>query len=141
MRSLKCLSLLAAGLFSVVVAVGCGGEPKLQTAQVTGTVTYKGELLKTGDVTFIPVVSGPAAMGTIGPDGKYTLQTAGQPGAVPGKYRVSIIAVEITPGSPEDPNAGARQLIPEKYGSDSTSGLEREIVAGKENVIDFALED
>jgi hypothetical protein len=141
MQFSKHLLMLAAGLSLLAVVAGCGGEPKLQTATVTGTVTYKGEVLKTGDVTFIPVTAGPAAMGSIGPDGKYTLQTAGQPGAVPGKYRVAIVAVEVTPGLPEDPNAGSRQLIPEKYGSDSTSGLEREVVADKENVIDFTLED
>ncbi len=49
-----------------------------------------------------------------------------------------IIAIEDRGGLPEDPDSGQRALLPDKYGSDQTSGLTA-VVGEEDNVVDFYL--
>src|SRR5262245_54721186 len=131
------LSLLA--LTAALAAAGCGGGPR--TAAVRGTVTYQGKPVPNGTVTFVPA-AGPHATGEIGPDGSYTLTTvrAGD-GAVPGAYKVVIVALQDMAGRlPEDRTPLPPPIVPTKYTSIATTDLTAEVREG-ENTIDFALGD
>lgn len=126
----------------LLMSAGCGGSAKQwKVAPVTGKVSYKSAPVPMGTVTFIPMRSGPTATGEIDKDGNYSLTTPeGGKGAVVGSYKVIITAVDYRPGLPEDPNAGIKALIPEKYSDVEKSGLAGEVKEDK-NVIDFNLAD
>src|SRR4051812_21842961 len=78
--------------------LGCGEDDGIgQRYPVSGKVTYKGELLKAGNVAFLPDGvggSGRAASGVI-KAGYYTMTTSTSTtgdGVLPGKYKVGINA-------------------------------------------------
>ena len=127
-----------------LLLAGCdGGAPQL--APVGGKVSYQGVLLRGGTIVFVPDAdrgnNGPLAKGTIQVDGKYTLKTGDMPGAMPGWYRVTVIAVEES-RYPAGSNGLSvpRSLVPEKYRDPQLSDLTCEIKPGQENGIDFNLE-
>jgi hypothetical protein len=148
--------LVAAGLLLVA---GCGEDDGIgQRYRVTGTVTYNGKPLEQGTINF--QTKTPEARGASGDiqGGAYSLttRTSGD-GALPGKYRVSIVAkdvdlsdVEATSkkfrgAMPSKKDLGkafqkSKRLIPAKYESPGTSGLEAE-VKEQSNTIDFSLTD
>ncbi len=121
-----------------VLLSGCGGSP-YRTVPVGGTVTYQGQPVTSGTVTFVPDKPGPAASGAIRPDGTYALSTDGVPGAVPGRYTVMIISLGNTAGAlPEQRNPLPPLRLPEKYSNNRRSGLTAEVL-DRNNVINFAL--
>jgi hypothetical protein len=107
---------------------------------VSGTVTYKGQPVAFGQVTFIHI-QGHTAFGPI-QDGRYSMR------APVGDCRVAISTLETDP--PEDPKAGRRlarpgmvipkSFIPEKYQRPEKSGLTFK-VEDKVNAADFPLKD
>ena len=85
--------VLAAGL---LVASGCSDDGLGKRYPVSGTVTYNGKPLEKGQINFLPTApDGRSASGDI-QAGEYSLttQTPGD-GALPGKYRVTIIATDV----------------------------------------------
>lgn len=147
----------AAGLLAIF---GCGGDdsglPKRYP--VTGTVTYNNEPVPKGTVVFEPTnmaAGGIVAAGSI-ENGKYTLSTsgAGADGALPGEYKVCIIAKDTDMSAVEaNRNGGAgrqddvfkaekkaKALVPKKYLRTDTSGLTAK-VEEKSNTVDFPLTD
>jgi hypothetical protein len=78
--------------------------------RVQGKVTYKGEPLKYGTVSFVPDASkgtdGPIATGTIKEDGTYILSTdEGGDGALVGHHKVSVVGLDPTPISKDQEKA------------------------------------
>lgn len=135
---------LAAALsvfLAFLLVTGCGGGPKLPpTAPVSGVVTLNNHPLPRGMVQFVPDVSkgtnGAPAVGNIGPDGRFKLQTAGKDGAIVGQHKVAVESrqeVDMSKGS------WAPSLIPEKYNNPDRSGLTFEVKAGKDNTFDIQL--
>jgi hypothetical protein len=135
---------------------GCGGAT---TAPVSGRVTYNGKPVTAGRIMFYPE-SGRAAVGQLGPDGRYTLTTL-QPGdgALLGSHRVAIEATRVGPGSYQAPRSLEEEvelsrkgapggkvlvagkvewLVPEKYARPETSGLTATVRSGP-NEINFDL--
>ncbi len=153
----KVVSMLA-GL-GLVLVLGCGDDSGLgKRYPVSGTVTYKGQPLEKGDITFRPAqAAGRAAHGTIS-GGTYSLSTAGDnDGALPGTYMVSIVAREVDIAKAQEEakaknrvvfmqkvaaqaHKTAKSLIPAKYESPDTSGLKGD-VKEQSNQIDFPLTD
>jgi hypothetical protein len=80
----------------LLALTGCGGE---KLGQVTGTVTVAGRPVAGGTIQFVPA-TGKAAVGSINPDGSYTLTTyrTGD-GALVGPHKVVIHATRVGPGS------------------------------------------
>jgi hypothetical protein len=113
-------------------------------ARVRGTVTYKGQPVKQGTISFVPRdAAKPGASSRIGPDGTYDLQTQ-EPGdgARLGEYRVivsgydpKILDTVRAPGTPVE----RKTEIPKKYENADTSGLTATVKAGS-NTFDFPLE-
>jgi hypothetical protein len=134
-------------LFSIIclgfITSGCEQEtPSL--APVGGKVFYQDYPVPSGAIVFVPDAdrgnNGPLAQGTIQRDGKYTIQTNSQSGAMPGWYRVTVIAVEESSNGGHRMGAAApRSLVPEKYRDPRISDLACEVKAGRENTINFNL--
>ncbi len=128
----------------LITGAGCGsGKPGL--SPVHGRITYKGTSLSCGTIVFTPDASrghrGGLARSEIRADGTYTLRTETSFGALPGWYRVTVMAVEMPAGPASgQPYPIPRSLLPEKYRDPELAGLVREVKAGSDNVIDFALD-
>ena len=129
-------------IIGLVFFAGCeGGTASL--ASVSGKVFYQNQPLPRGTVVFVPDAdrgnNGPLAQGTIQGGGSYTIQTGEKPGAMPGWYRVTVIAVENTSGFSLNGSAVPRSLVPERYRDPELSDLACEVKAGQENSINFNL--
>jgi len=156
---------------AVVAIFGCADPSGLpRRYPVSGTVTHNGKPLDGGNVNFTPTdPNGRAASGAI-TDGQYSLTTHDPgDGALPGSYKVSIVAKEIDPSKVEvkvktatkgglseaqkqalalqfqqfsigKAAAAAKNLIPAHYSSPETSGLTFE-VKETSNTANFELKD
>ena len=116
--------LRPAALAGVALLAGCGGS-----GSVSGKVTLDGQPLTTGTVTFHPVGSGPVAIGTIGPDGRYELAVGQDRSVPPGDYVVTVeatepVAAEPAPAKgPPRPPAAPKGLTPDKYADKAATDL------------------
>jgi hypothetical protein len=127
----------------LVLLAGCGGgDDKLP--QVQGRVFFRGTPLNGGTIVFTPDPDrgghGPLAAGEIQPDGRYTLYTGQEPGAVPGWHKVTV-----APASPiQPPNNGAgvvpMAVLPRQYSHPERSGQVHEVKPGIGNNIDIYLD-
>lgn len=145
--SASCLSSLCLGLL-----VGCaGGDSNPPTYPVTGTVTYKGQPADGATVILVPIsAEAKGATGTTDAEGKFTMTTfVNGDGARPGDYAVKVFKYEFQdPGPTEaemetnttleeeeemyDPDAEseappAKNLLPQKYASETTSGFKHTV--------------
>jgi hypothetical protein len=163
---------LSIAVMALAVSFGCGDSSGLpRRYPVSGTVTYQGKPLEGGNVNFTPTdpANGRAASGAIS-GGQYSLTTHNPgDGALPGSYKVSIVAKEIDPSKVEvkvktatkggltdaqkqaialqfqqfsigKAAAAAKNLIPAHYSSPETSGLTFE-VKETSNTANFELKD
>jgi hypothetical protein len=127
-------------LSTALLAAGCG----IPTGDVTGTVSYKGQPLKTGSVTFFTQHG--ARGDLINEDGTYTVRD------VPcGEAKVTVVSQDdekmvayvkaLSAASREKkdkgaaalpalPPSGTFALIPEKYGIPEQSGLSASVNRG-----------
>jgi hypothetical protein len=127
----------------ILLALGCGsGSEFPETTPVSGKISFKGEPVTKGTITFQPD-QGQAATGMIQPDGTYTLSTfAEKDGAIPGHHKVMIIANDgdstMIPGSSPGYKK-PKDLIPKKFAALNTSGLEAQVSKDKPTV-DFNLQ-
>ncbi len=133
----------AAGAAAILALqlTGCGGGPELPPmAPVSGKVTLNGTPLTRGTVQFVPDKSqgtqGPPALGMIGPDGRYSLKTAGVEGAIVGHHKVRV---ESRQQPKDETDTMPPSLIPERYGNENASGLAFEVQAGQKNDIPISL--
>jgi hypothetical protein len=142
-----------------LIAIGCGDDSGLaKRYSVKGTVTYKNQPIQKGRIDFLPTSKdGRAASGDI-TDGSYFLTTSvNGDGAIPGKYKVTVSAIEVDlpPEAKTSQGGGqafaqskargevmkkAKLLVPKKYGSETTTDLGAEVEA-KSNKFDFDLVD
>jgi hypothetical protein len=111
---------------------GCG-SPALPTGSVSGKVTYNGQPLTAGVVTFINEKAGIGASSEIDASGSYRVASIRT-----GEYNGAIHRQPPKPESPKQ-DAEARKLnIPDKYQAPQTSGLTATVKEGK-NTADFRL--
>lgn len=124
------------GLVLAAVA-GCGPSgPELHPA--AGRVSFKGGgPVPAGAIEFDPAGAGPAARGKLDADGRFTLSTDGRPGAAAGSYRVVIVQLAADGGAGRV-HKHKGYAVHRRYASPDTSGVTREVVAGRAN--DFAIE-
>jgi hypothetical protein len=128
----------------LLLAGGCGGGGTSPLATVKGKVLYRGRPLPTGTIVFAPDSvrgnHGPLARAAIQPDGSYALQTDDVPGAAPGWYRVTVIALDATAATSGQSFAVPHSLLPDKYRDPQLSGLSCEVKPERVNGINFNLE-
>lgn len=132
------------------VAGGCGSKSSVKTGRASGKVTFKGQPLTEGVVSFVGEQGG-AGTGMIGSDGNYTLRTATGLSIPVGVYTVSVMPASPIPT--DDPETAMRKAvankgikppslssqIPVKYQSPSTSDIKKEITEG-DNTINIDLQ-
>lgn len=129
------MSFRAFAIFPILLLLGCGSS-SLDAIPVTGTVTYRGQPLIGGTVSFHPAGGGQGrpANARINPDGSFaafTLQSS--PGLTPGEYNVSVLYLE-RPLTEAAPSASKIQ-IPPHYSSPETSGLTLRVSSGDDPII------
>jgi len=137
-----------AGLSWLAAGWGCSASSSLNTIPVEGRVTYKGQPVTHGTVTFMPRDAAEGtprrpATGAIQSDGTYRLGTLSpEDGAVPGEYQVVIVSITSGP-SPEQPDAPEVWAVPKHYGNPVQSGLQASIPAEAKGPLkfDFDLQD
>lgn len=130
-------------LFGFLWTAGCGGPSGPERAEVFGTVTFDGEPISQGSISFLPQegTNGPSAGGLI-VDGKYDVS---ERGPALGSYRVEIqssrkTGKKIEAGPPSPPGTMIDEIemyIPTKYNRES--GLTVEVKSGR-NEFNFKLE-
>jgi hypothetical protein len=142
-----CLSLMFPLLNS-----GCGADPSMpKLGKVTGNVTYKGQPVKAGSVTFTPDsvkggATGQNALGQIEPDGSYELTTFNTgDGAILGQHVVTVQAYADTEAfKPKADGTYSYKLpkptIPLKYTKSDTTPLRLTVAEGA-NKLDIELKD
>ncbi|MDB5336114.1 MAG: hypothetical protein JWN70_1733 [Planctomycetaceae bacterium] len=115
-----------------LLAIGCAPAPP-KTVKVKGIVSFNGEKLTSGTISFVPTTITPGEAihpVTVELDngGNYNLSTfnAGD-GVSPGQYSVTVVSYD----RPPDPATPGQEVwsIPRKYGNPQASGLRAEIRA------------
>jgi hypothetical protein len=146
------------GVLAVALA-GCQEGGVGDTVEATGKVTYNGAPVSGANVMF----SGPGLSATAFTDanGDFQLTTRGQPGAIPGTYKVTITRITAAPTGgaeyvdplkglpkPVDPSAAPtptetpKSEIPAKYTDAGTTPLERTVTDDPaKNKFDIVLTD
>jgi len=128
------LKLVACGIALMACLTGCGRSDGL--TEISGTVSYDGQPVKQGAITFLPADGkGPTAATPIA-DGKYSVKVA------PGKKLVKIEGYKVTgqhPFSASNPRivVDQEQILPPRYNTQSE--LTRDIASG-DHRCDFTLE-
>ena len=150
----------------IAAAAGCGGSDGPDLHSAGGTVTLQGGPLANASVTSIPVNSdgttaGPVASAVTDQNGAFQLSTGGEPGAVAGTHKVTVMlyqddaqtaAPSYPPKSAEEAKRmqemmqeqmfpgrsgkfeeKGKSLVPEKYTSMKTTPLQFEVKPGGEN--------
>lgn len=150
----SCRTAIQLGWLIVVLGVADGcGDSRPRLAPVSGSITYKGNAVEAGTVTFYPVSGGRPAIGRIETDGSYRMSSFSPgDGVAPGEYRVSVESRNAARASPSfktfeeelahdgvlDSGASVAWRVPEQFARPDTSGLTA-VVANASNVIDFEL--
>ncbi|HUG90179.1 MAG TPA: hypothetical protein VML55_05070 [Planctomycetaceae bacterium] len=144
-------------------------DGRKKAVPATGTITYKGNAVEGAEVAFRPNIPPPppgktnvmsdakGAVARTDASGKFTLTTyATGDGAIPGDYFVTVTKWEGPPPSTitsnedpaYDPDAAeaestppAKNLLPEKYAQERTSGLTATVTEDGPNDFAFDLTD
>jgi len=125
----------AAAVLLAAALAGCSSGPA--TGEVFGKVTFKGQPVTEGTITFLNPNEGGAAEAEIGKDGSYTVSGK----VVVGEYLVVITPpvhiVDTDPGkSPPAPVEKPAPNIPQKYRQQGTTPFKETIKPGK-NELNF----
>jgi len=128
-------------VFAALIALtaGTSGCSSAGAASVEGKVSYGGEPIDVGTITFIPTSGEGVKRGGLIEKGAYKVDA--KAGPAPGSHRVEIRWAK--PTGKKSKNEFGEEIerrqegLPEKYHAEST--LTADIKAGK-NVIDFELE-
>jgi hypothetical protein len=112
----------------------CSTDPIGKTYPVKGKVYLDGVLLQAGSVGFFPAnyEGAPAfeAAGKIKQDGTYELSTRGKPGALLGRYKVTVVLQ-----SKVEPNRAGEvvSLVPKEFTNKETTPLKMEVIEKPED--------
>lgn len=134
MRSVRFVrAACATAAVSLAVVAGCSSGPA--TGEVNGKVTFKGQPVTEGFVTFMNPNEGGAGEGKIGPDGSYAV--VGK--LVVGEY-IAVVSppmhiVDTDPGkSPPAPVEKNVKNIPVKYRQQGTTPFKFPVKEGKNEI-------
>ena len=125
-----------ASVFLVGVWAGCGGSSGPARYVVSGKVTFQGQPVEEGEITFQDPAAGQVNSGQLGAGGAYSTELQA------GKYNVSVapplVEVKGGPDSPPDMVPKKVNNIPKKYWVQEKSDLKAE-VSKEQRKFDFEL--
>jgi hypothetical protein len=130
----SCSSFFRGVTLAVVIALpaGCDRGTAPPTS-VHGKVSYHAWPVAGARVIFVPDVqtagNGPLAQAETDTDGRFVLRCENATDIAPGRYRITVMALESPPAA-----------LPDKYRDPELSGLATEVQAGADNVVDLNLE-
>jgi hypothetical protein len=122
-------------LLLLIVLIGFAGcRESSNDVSVEGKVTYRGELLGKGSITFYPA-SGRPASAALSDGGQYALELA------PGEYTVTVnVGADLPPGFREgDPIPPPKIVLPPEYTSRARSKLTATVSKDSDEPISFDL--
>lgn len=136
----------------VPVLIGCGGQDGDLPSRVAVTVvvTQKGTPVEGAHVKFLSTTGGRPAFGVTNAQGTASLSTFGDnDGAIPGQYQVVVRKTKNdAPPPPEAPTAPGPsapapivELLPKKYATAATSGLQATVTEQGDGRFTFDLTD
>jgi hypothetical protein len=131
-RAPRFFALLAA--CALVAMTSCSTDDGFgKRYSVSGTVTYNGNPLEKGQISFVPDdAKGIGATGVI-ENGSYTLSTGGNnDGARTGKYKVTITAKEDTSAKAKADFAKAKAANPKQAGTENLDYIPKQFVTKAE---------
>jgi hypothetical protein len=137
-----CGTAFQAALVAVLVALaGCSSD---RTAQVSGTVTYRGKPVPAAAVTFV-AQGASAAFCDTDAEGRYSATVSCPDSGAAGDRHTVIVrpAIRISADgiTPDPATPLVRPDIPGRYHAAESTPLSADIVAGRANVVDLTLED
>ncbi len=116
--------------------LGCGPADKFPRYQVSGKVTFNGQPVEEGTITFADATTGQVNEGPLGSGGTYSTELP------PGSFKVSVapplVETKGTGDSPPDLTEKNVKNIPKKYRRQESSGLTADIAKDK-RTFDFDL--
>jgi hypothetical protein len=123
--------LICAALTTIVGAIGCSKSD--DTVSVSGHVTYRGEDLTNGSITFFPAIGRPVNEPIR--DGKYNAEL------LPGDYIVTVSYTEPLPAGYKegDPIPAPKFVLPPEYTARTRSKLSAAITKQSDAQLDFKL--
>jgi predicted small lipoprotein YifL len=136
-RRWAAVALMAVGAAALA---GCGASgPKL--IPVSGKVTLDGKPAKEGGVMFISASNSMSQLvGSIQPDGTYSIITQREPGAPAGEYRVTVLVTETKKDASGNYTGLPRTLSNKQYSNPNTTPLKIEVQEGApEGAYDLAV--
>lgn len=145
----------------VTVVIGCsgggGGYSGPQPVPARGKVTYKNLPVEGATVSFLGDGKSRAALAVTDAAGEFILTTVRSgDGAVPGTHRVTVTKIITPPGAAkktgamtmeeaakaaQEPPAKPLSMLPDRYASAESSGLEFIVKAGENNEFLIELTD
>ncbi len=142
-------------LLSLTFFVGCGGgggedqwtKDRPKVVPVSGTVTYKGEVVEGADVVFRSAGQKNPAYALTDAEGRFELTTFDQgDGAVPGSHQVRISKIVVEQPEIKDPEGiipptKEENHLPAKYNDFEKSKLTATVQEEGENDFKFELTD
>ncbi len=118
----------ALSLLTTLLIVGCG---QVKLAEVTGTITYDGQVVEQGSIAFAPLDGNGPSGGSEIKDGKYIAQNVSV-----GMVKVRIMGAKVTGQKRmfDDPNSPlvttSEEYLPAKYNKETE--LTYEVKAGSQ---------
>jgi len=118
--------LIRCSCFAIgITLAGCSQAEDSPLVSVQGQVLFNGQPISKGSISFVPEDLANSFSGNV-LNGQYTLgnRESGK-GALPGKYRVAIMAWETSPTTTNQSSMSQqKEAIPRKFFDATTSGLE-----------------
>lgn len=120
----------------IALAAGCGPSDPLARYTVTGKVTYQGQPVEEGTITFEDPAAGQVNSSPLGPAGAYSVELPA------GDFRVSVspplVETKAGPDTPGDWVPKKVANIPKKYWVQESAGLAAKVEPDKRS-FDFDL--
>jgi len=136
-RGFTLAELLVVIAIGIALISGCGSSDKLARYRVTGKVSFQGQPVERGEITFADPNAGQVNSSPLGSGGSYSLEIPA------GDFKVSIapplVETKGTGDSPPDqvPDPAVKN-IPKRFWTQEKSGLTAQVAKGKQN-FDFDL--
>jgi hypothetical protein len=144
-------ALILVEILALLACVGCSPTSVINLVPVEGRLIIDGRPAHGCVVIFEPcdtgATTGPQSIGFTDVDGRFRLVTSGNRiGTVQGKHRVSVIpngeaamTVGVEAGAEHSEKPPVTDLVPKRYQSAETSGLEANVTRGAPNSFVFEL--